>query len=66
MVLVRCDGSLHDMTETLLAGMLSHISLGYGTYANSIVPDVTPQDAASHLGLFCLQRGFSSKIYMKY
>ena len=37
----------------------------YGTFANRIVPDVTPQNAASHLGLFCLLRGFSSKIYLK-
>ena len=26
----------------------------YGTYANIIAPDLTPQNAASHLGLFCL------------
>ena len=33
-----------------------HISLVsfYGTQANSIAPDETPQSAASHLGLFCL------------
>ena len=52
--------------ETLLAGIFTHISLGYGTYANSIAPDATSQNVASHLGLFCLQRGFSSKNYMKY
>ena len=28
----------------------------YGTLTNSIAPDVTPQNAASHLGLFCLHR----------
>ena len=32
----------------------------YGTYANCIAPDVTPHNAASHLGLFCLFR-FSLK-----
>ena len=30
--------------------------------ANSIAPDVTPQNAASHLGLFCLLREISSKM----
>ena len=48
---------------------LTHISLGpfYGTKANRIAPDVTPQNAASHLGLFCLLTGISSenKIKMK-
>ena len=37
---------------------LTHISLAfflyYGTKANRIARDVTPQNAASHLGLFCL------------
>ena len=33
--------------------------------ANSIAPDVTPQNAASHLGLFCLHREFSSKNEIK-
>ena len=33
----------------------------YGTKANSIAPDETPQYAASHLGLFCLPRESSSK-----
>ena len=35
---------------------LIHISLAsfYGTKANKIAPDVTPQQAASHLELFCL------------
>ena len=28
---------------------------------NRIAADVTPQNAASHLGLFCLLREFSSK-----
>ena len=32
-----------------------------GTFANRIAPDVTPQNAASHLGLFCLLREISSK-----
>ena len=34
--------------------------------ANRIAPDVTPQNAASHLGLFCLLREFSSKNLMKF
>ena len=29
--------------------------------ANSIAPDGTPQNPASHLGLFCLLRGISTK-----
>ena len=29
-----------------------------GTKANSIAPDMTPQKAASHLGLFCLLENF--------
>ena len=33
----------------------------YWTKANSIVPDVTPQNAVSNLGLFCLLRGISSE-----
>ena len=31
-----------------------------GHRQNSIAPDVTPQNAASHLGLFCLHREISS------
>ena len=34
-------------------------------YVNSIVPDVMPQNAASHLGLFCLLRENSSKNEIK-
>ena len=45
-------------------GFLSPASF-YGTKANSIAPDVTPQNAASHLGLFCLLIGISSKSGMK-
>ena len=42
---------------------LTHLSLAFllWTWANRIAPDVTPQNAASHLGLFCLLREFSSK-----
>ena len=42
--------------------ILTHLSLAsfFGDIGNRIVPDVTPQNAASHLGLFCLLRGFSS------
>ena len=30
-----------------------------------MAPDVTPQNAASHLGLFCLLRGIQSKNEME-
>ena len=42
---------------------LTHISLASfnGTWVNRIAPDVTPQNASSHLGLFCLLMCFSSK-----
>ena len=33
--------------------------LSYGTQANSLAPNAKPQNAASHLGLFCLLRGIS-------
>ena len=33
----------------------------YGNEANSIAPDVTPQNVVSHLGLFCLLREISLK-----
>ena len=42
------------------------IPIFYGTLANSIAPDVTPQFAASYLGLSCLLRGISSKNGIKY
>ena len=35
---------------------LTHLSPFCGTLANCIAPGVTPQNAASHLGLFCLHR----------
>ena len=35
--------------------------LFYETYANRISPDVTPQNAVSHMGLFCLLLFISSK-----
>ena len=38
---------------------LTRISLV--SFLSDIVPDVTPQNAASHQGLFCLLREFSSK-----
>ena len=38
----------------------------YGAYVNGIAPDVTPQNAASSLGLFCLlNTGISSKNKIK-
>ena len=37
----------------------------YGTYANRIAPDGTTQNAASHLGIFCLLTGISSKNEIK-
>ena len=36
-------------------------SLLWDIKSNSIAPDVTPQNAASHLGLFCSLREFLSK-----
>ena len=33
---------------------------------NTIAPDVTPQNAASHLGLFCLLNENSSKNGIKF
>ena len=36
-----------------------------GHSQNRIAPDVTPQNAASHLGLFCLHREISSKNEIK-
>ena len=40
---------------------LTYLSLRpfYRTYADSIAPDATPQNAASHLGLFCLLKEIS-------
>ena len=37
----------------------------YGTKANRIAPDVTPQNVASHLGLLCFLKWFSSKNEIK-
>ena len=39
--------------------------MGHRQTPNSIAPDVTPQNAASHLGLFCLLGGISSKNEIK-
>ena len=47
------DGDV-QYTHVSLASLLSGI-------ANRIAPDETPLNAASHLGLFCLLRGISSK-----
>ena len=46
---------------------LTHISLASFLWdiGNSIAPDVTPQNAASHLGLLCLRREISSKNEIK-
>ena len=37
-----------------------------GWVANSVDPDETPQNAASHLGLYCLLRPVCPNIYGKY
>ena len=37
----------------------------YETYANKIAPDVTPQNAASYLRLFCMLTNISSKNELK-
>ena len=49
--------------QNLVIKGFSHISLASVLYR--IAPDVTPQNAASHLGLFCLLTGISSKNEIK-
>ena len=61
---------LYHMQRTeaqVLVCRIHHISLRplYGTKANGIAPDVTPQNAASYLGIFCLLTKISSKNEMK-
>ena len=44
---------------------LSLVSLLWDIGKQHIAPDVTPQNAAPHLGLFCLLGGISSKNEIK-
>ena len=46
-------GSLNQR-QLKASGVKSYITNRHGTQANRIAPGVTPQNAASHLRLFCL------------
>ena len=61
--IVRLYVMLRFVRRACLHDVLTHLSLVSFLWdiGNSIAPDVTPQNAASHLGLFCLLREFSSK-----
>ena len=69
-VLYQEDRSLDTKEDRFLdtsSILLIHISLPsfFWTLANSIAPDVT-QNAASHLGLFCLRKEFLLKNRIKF